>query len=978
MTNQRDFNDDDLGALGRVVKAIRADVPDDARWNAARERLLATLELASPALSTPVEPRRRGVVRRAMRWLPAAAAAVAVVVVLALWQFTGWNLKRGEFADGTSDPSAIHHSPSLNAKSVIPDPLADSPHPSPLPAGEGTAVGRVEQTYAVFVQPRNENRERPLGTGDVLRAGDRLRVAPQGGLQVRLDDGSQLWLTANTEAECVGTRSNDRPAWRLVQGEIQANITRGTEKFCIAMPGGGLRVLGTEFHVRVYPDNVLSTCEEGVGVQASPLPTNLRSVPGEGLGVRAFDSGSFSQEKPICRENLAMKNATSILRRAIVVLTVLSGSVALEANDQEKVVPEGKRAICVTGGSAEGTWTMSADAGTLGITGTVETVPQTEYIRKWVAERINQPGEVSRSEVLMQIPLYPAMLTRVVAVDVQTGKVRTMSDFVGAGIHVNPVGPGLAFVSISPILHWTQSVGGTGNPIANSTIALVDTRNGDKVTLQPLSEWSSLYSQISPDRRKIAFLGCKDKDHENYGLYVADLETLEPKLLLKGGMRTTPAWSPDSRWIAISKAQDYQNNHELVLIDTLDGSVKSTEMKGAGAVFSPDGKNVVYSGGFKRNGSWMKGVPTSGNLFIATVPDGKPEQLTQLPKGGALDPVFSPDGSYLAYVVRSQTGADEVGIHIYDMKTKKDSYTCKIEKESAQLCGPLQWVDDRSKLVSCYQRPSSDEKKSPELCVIQVEEQKGQNGQNDAWVMSNPTFELPNDAENEGVKSFAKHLYEVFEINSAAMTAAELHEFEKSKEEYLKACELIGSIGGDLTKSSGDNVEAVKLQPSDLQPYLEAFSKRAAETTTKEHAAEVVENNLKFFLNSPLGGYYSKYDQFPPAEKQSGENAAPSFAEWAENPSPETMQFQVNGIRGSDREKVHCWFVVPGDDPAKTATSYEVVRSGKDELVLRTPVLADGKRFEATYKVQKTGTYKDKEGVEHKYVRIGATVTEVK
>lgn len=855
--------------------------------------------------STLVERRRHQTPRNNVRWLATTSIATAFVACL-LWS-------------------------------------QSSPRQQEAKPGQD-AVGRVEQTYAVFVRSQNEDSERPLGTRDVLHAGDRLRVAPQGGLQVRLDDGSRLWLTANTEAECVGTRSNDSPAWRLTRGEIQADITRGTKKFRIATPGGGLKVLGTEFHVRVYPDNV-------------PRPLAAGTTKWSGQGVRASGTVADSNEKPIIKESIAMTNAANILQRAIVVLTVLSGSVAVEADGQQRTVPEGNRATCVAGYFTVDTTQVS----------------QIDYLKKWVAERIAQPGEPSRAEVLMEVPIAQTM-SRLLAVNVETGNVRHITDFVAISVKPKQIAPNLAFASIGSLCHFTTPVCGSGNPIADSTVALVDIKGSDKVALTPLREWSTDHALMSPDRRKIAFQGYRKTDGgiEDVGLYVTDMETFKPTNMLPRHIQMYPAWSPDSRWLATSQAQGYTDEgHDIVLIDTLDGTVKNTGLTGAGVKFSHDGKRLVYSGGFKRKGGWADGVPMSGNLFLATLPDGQPEQLTDLPDGGALQPTFSLDGSLVAYV--ESAGNDPSKVHVVDVATKKDNVVLTIKDA---WIGGFQWLDNNSKFIVSYtsiNRPKEDE-------VEVLPGAKLFQRQTDGWSVNDLKVDIrriaKEAAEDPGVQKFAKRLMDVFVANHEGIKAEDLLQVDEAQQKYAQARDLAASIIRDLEQKSGEGVAAVKLQPSDIAPYMEAMAKKAAVKPT-ERSVALVRKNLEW-LNSPLSGYYGLYDQFPPAEKAPGNETAPSFADWAMNPSPETMQWQINHLSGKDSERVRCMFLVPGDDPAKTATSYEVVRSGKDELVLRTPVLADGKRLEATYKLQgKVETYKQ-EGKERRYARVTAAIAEVK
>jgi hypothetical protein len=76
--------------------------------------------------------------------------------------------------------------------------------------------------------------------------------------------------------------------------------------------------------------------------------------------------------------------------------------------------------------------------------------------------------------------------------------------------------------------------------------------------------------------------------------------------------------------------------------------------------------------------------------------------------------------------------------------------------------------------------------------------------------------------------------------------------------------------------------------------------------------------------------------------------------------------WQVNHISGTDTERARHAFVIPGDDPDRVTTSFEVVRSDNEKgvFVLRTPELPSGKRLEATYQVVKRDNGQERLDVE--------------
>ena len=883
LNKQISSDDDELGKLREVIETIRARAPDDVQWAAARGRLMAIIERATrqrtaPSLLTGLLQFGMFLRRLMIPGLTATAALIAILTGLLL-------------------STAHRHAVKENS------PVA--------------AVGQVEQTHLAYVRAPGTTDEKPLSPDDTLHPGERVRVAPQGNLQVRLDDGSRLWLAAGTEAECVGPRSDKSPAWRLLRGEIQAQVTHARAPFTMTTPGTAMRVLGTEFHVRVYPE----------------------------------------QEPE--KENQAMRNQAGILPRAIVVLTVLSGSVAVEAGDQQQVVPEGHR---VTVDTAQQTVTSAE-------------VSHIEYLRKWVAQRMSQPGQKPSAEVLMSVTLHPGLLHRLLAVDVETGKIRHVADFIGTRPEVvQQVNRGLALVEVGSVLYDVEPIAdNAGHPLIDNEVIFVDLTHGDKATILPLEGWRPLYIQLSPDRRKLAFLGSRRLEDDRFesGLLVMDLETFKPAVLLKGAMKTAPAWSPDSRWLAISKGGGYQTEgHEIVLIDTLTGEVKSTGLKGAGAVFSPDGKRLVYSAGFGQGGSWYRGVPTDGNLFIVTLPDGLPEQLTHLPKGGAVQPVFSPDGSRIAYWEMPTADKVQKKLHIVDLPAKKDQTVCNITEHANP--DEIRWTHDNVEFLVLY----FDYEKGVQYVKLVKH-------QGDDWTVTEQKIRLPKAeeyADYSEVRKFAQRLVDVFTAHREGLKAQDLHRLEEALMKYALARDIAAGIVKDLRRGAGEGVEAVKLQPGDVLPYQEAMAKKAA-VSPQELSAQVVRRNLGM-IEVLIGDYYRDHDRFPPSEKelavQSGGEAIPSlpsFDQWAKNLKSNWSIDYINCA--TDHDLVRHLFVVPGDDPDQKATSYEVVHSGKDALVLRTPVLANGKRLEATYRVKDDKTY-EYQGKQHRNVWVQSTIAEVK
>jgi len=172
------------------------------------------------------------------------------------------------------------------------------------------------------------------------------------------------------------------------------------------------------------------------------------------------------------------------------------------------------------------------------------------------------------------------------------------------------------------------------------------------------------YARFSPAGDKVAYVGSlrpAGAERQN-GVFIADLAAGTVKLVLEGGLKTAPAWSPDGRTLAIGNAAGYAAHYPLVLVDAETGRMTDTNVEGVGAEWSPDGKSVACTTAVSRGGSWRQGVPDDGRLGVLDLTTGRLTCITPEPKHGpllgppgeqvpgALNPVWSRDSQRIAYV----------------------------------------------------------------------------------------------------------------------------------------------------------------------------------------------------------------------------------------------------------------------------------------------------------------------------------------
>ena len=148
-------------------------------------------------------------------------------------------------------------------------------------------------------------------------------------------------------------------------------------------------------------------------------------------------------------------------------------------------------------------------------------------------------------------------------------------------------------------------------------------------------------ADVSPDGGRLAFLSNLDGPER---LMVQDLRTGAVRELVRHGSNAVfgnPHWSPDGREIAFSSNR--RIGHQIYVVDVASGKdrrISPLTSGGCEARFSRDGRKIVYvSRGHMR--------PTS-RLVEHDLASGDEKALVAWP-ALSYDPVYSPDGSELAF-----------------------------------------------------------------------------------------------------------------------------------------------------------------------------------------------------------------------------------------------------------------------------------------------------------------------------------------
>lgn len=221
-----------------------------------------------------------------------------------------------------------------------------------------------------------------------------------------------------------------------------------------------------------------------------------------------------------------------------------------------------------------------------------------------------------------------------------------------------------------------------------------------------------LYKRLSPDGRMVAFVGSGPVSDTSlgHGLFVVELATGRVRRLIDKALKTAPAWSADSRKLAIGNSPGYARYYPLIIVDVQTGQISPAQVEGVGAAWSPDGQCLAFTTQVVRGGGWRYGIPMDGRIgifnlttgkLIAASPPGRNDRDRQTGKydtAGSLLPVWSPDGQWMAYLRTASFRADKES----PMKESKELWIVdKQGRRSRRILDefyPVAWAHDSRSL----------------------------------------------------------------------------------------------------------------------------------------------------------------------------------------------------------------------------------------------------------------------------------------
>ena len=156
--------------------------------------------------------------------------------------------------------------------------------------------------------------------------------------------------------------------------------------------------------------------------------------------------------------------------------------------------------------------------------------------------------------------------------------------------------------------------------------------------------WDDLSPSISPDGKRLAYTS---RENGYWDLYLLDLETgKKTRLTDTPEYEGAPTWSPDGQWIAYEKYNGVSLDIYIQsLVDPNATPIQLTDDPGIdrSPAWSPQGREIAFVS--TRGGNeaiWLARLDDVNNRFI---------NISNMPLARSLNPVWSADGSFLAWSV---------------------------------------------------------------------------------------------------------------------------------------------------------------------------------------------------------------------------------------------------------------------------------------------------------------------------------------
>ena len=218
-----------------------------------------------------------------------------------------------------------------------------------------------------------------------------------------------------------------------------------------------------------------------------------------------------------------------------------------------------------------------------------------------------------------------------------------------------PDGQSIAFISTrdgEPQVWVVPAAGGDAKKISAISTGASD------LQVSPDGKWFSFSSTVFPD--------CQNDDCNKKRMEALENSKVKAKIFDKLPYRVWNAW------------KDGMRNHLFVMpatggsaTDITPGDFDSPPIDLGGTwsfAWSPDSREIA----FERNSDPVVAVSTNNDIYVVPITGGEPKKITDNP-GNDSQPLYSPDGKYIAYLQMKRAGfeADQKQLILYERSSGK-------------------------------------------------------------------------------------------------------------------------------------------------------------------------------------------------------------------------------------------------------------------------------------------------------------------